>query len=54
MGAALDLESGSGWVWQGDGWRRGTIPHGSAWITSSTIAERGLRPVWGKSADYRR
>ncbi|MFI1580554.1 hypothetical protein [Embleya sp. NPDC020630] len=53
-GRALDLESGSGWVWQGDGWRRDTIPHGSAWTTSSTIVERGLRPAWGKSADYRR
>ncbi|MFE3197232.1 serine/threonine protein kinase [Embleya sp. NPDC059237] len=53
-GRALDLESGSGWVWQGDAWCRGTIPHGSALTTSSAIVERGLRPVGNKSADYRR
>ncbi|MFF7242908.1 serine/threonine protein kinase [Embleya sp. NPDC008237] len=53
-GRALDLESGSGWVWQGDAWCRGAIPRGTAMTTSSTIVERGFRPVGPKTADYRR
>ncbi|MGC0420260.1 serine/threonine protein kinase [Embleya sp. AB8] len=53
-GRALNLESGCGWVWQGDPWCRGTVPRGSALTTSSTIVERGLRLVGTKTADYRR
>jgi serine/threonine protein kinase len=51
---ALDLESGSGWVWAGDAWCRGTVPRGSSMTTSSAIVERGYRPVGSKTADYRR
>ncbi|MGW1994695.1 serine/threonine-protein kinase [Embleya sp. NPDC001921] len=53
-GRALNLESGSGWVWQGDAWCRGAIPRGTSLTTSSTIVERGFRPVGPKTADYRR
>ncbi|MFI1378130.1 serine/threonine protein kinase [Embleya sp. NPDC020886] len=53
-GRTLDLESGSGWVWQGDAWCRGVVPRGTAMTTSSTIVERGFRPVGPKTADYRR